>query len=128
MRPYVCKICGKSFSYSHALKKHELIHAEIKLYRCLYCKKDFRLQHHMKQHTLTKMHKNVVKLAVERGEYLSDSNDAKDEAPAQLLQLTKPLLEGSKKTITTATTTTRIQIEPDDRRCKVRIYDKSKDT
>lgn len=68
----MCDVCGKAFGYAHALKKHKLIHAEIKLYRCVYCNKDFRLQHHMKQHELTKLHKNAVRFANSGSDNIDD--------------------------------------------------------
>ena len=41
-KPYVCDICGKSFTEHGTCKKHMLTHPEIKSVQCNYCGQRFR--------------------------------------------------------------------------------------
>lgn len=54
IRPYTCEICGKRFSYSNDLKKHQYIHTGERPHHCDLCDKAFT------QLTNLKNHKRVV--------------------------------------------------------------------
>ena len=50
-KPYLCKICGKSFTRLRSMKDHATIHTGEKPYICETCGKSFRRLRYMKIHT-----------------------------------------------------------------------------
>ncbi|GBN26598.1 Zinc finger protein 155 [Araneus ventricosus] len=52
-KPFICKVCRKTFSYRSALKSHFLIHTDEKSYVCEICSKAFKRNGSLKFHLLT---------------------------------------------------------------------------
>ena len=57
-RPYLCKVCGKTFLEKGNCNSHELRHCERKTFECLICHKKLvskdNLKQHMRRHSLIK--------------------------------------------------------------------------
>ena len=47
---FTCKICFKSFTQNHKLKRHELTHSDIRPYKCTDCGKGFIEKYKLKRH------------------------------------------------------------------------------
>ncbi|XP_030833737.1 uncharacterized protein LOC764375 isoform X2 [Strongylocentrotus purpuratus] len=52
-RPYVCKVCGKSFEFSATLKKHMQAHVKLKPLLCDFCERRFVRQSYLDDHIKT---------------------------------------------------------------------------
>ncbi|CAH0555636.1 unnamed protein product [Brassicogethes aeneus] len=52
-KPFVCKVCGQSFSLAGNLKRHKMIHSGERPHVCQICGKDFYTATHLKTHALT---------------------------------------------------------------------------
>nr|XP_042906306.1 gastrula zinc finger protein XlCGF58.1 [Parasteatoda tepidariorum] len=53
VRPYVCDVCGKSFTANQHLKAHYLIHTGEYPFRCEVCQKRLRTKHSYNNHLLS---------------------------------------------------------------------------
>ena len=54
---YRCGKCGKLFSTKIILKRHEMVHSDVRDFRCDICNKSFKCKGHLKQHG--RVHVNV---------------------------------------------------------------------
>ena len=54
-----CEICKKTFTHSHTLARHSVIHSGIRPFKCTLCDKDFYRLDKLKDHT--QRHKNKKK-------------------------------------------------------------------
>ena len=63
-KPYPCLICGRRFSQSSDLKKHNHIHTGVRPFRCSYCSKSFvnrmALAVHTNVHTEQRVQENII--------------------------------------------------------------------
>ena len=50
---YRCGKCGKLFSAKISLKRHEMVHSDVRDFECELCDKSFKCKGHLKQHELT---------------------------------------------------------------------------
>ena len=55
---FICKECGKWFSFHSHLENHRLLHSKDLPYRCLVCLRRFRLKYQIKRHT-RRMHPEI---------------------------------------------------------------------
>uniref|UniRef100_A0AAG5CPW1 C2H2-type domain-containing protein n=1 Tax=Anopheles atroparvus TaxID=41427 RepID=A0AAG5CPW1_ANOAO len=49
-KPYVCRVCAKSFYYAHHQRKHELTHSKERPFRCERCPKTFTNKQNLDNH------------------------------------------------------------------------------
>ncbi|CAH0555638.1 unnamed protein product [Brassicogethes aeneus] len=52
-KPFVCKVCGQSFSLAGNLKRHKMIHSGERPHVCQICGKGFGTTSHLKRHVKT---------------------------------------------------------------------------
>lgn len=61
IKPYMCSVCGNTYSTKSYLKEHEVLHTGLKPYACRFCNKSFAqtsaLKIHEKIHTGEKNHR-----------------------------------------------------------------------